>query len=447
VQRRNSPPLARLTKKQIECTRYQVEGGFTHFMSFGGGRSTKTFRNVRLCVARCLAAPNGRHAMVRAAQKHIKASLWLDTFPKVMRMCFPGIVVTLNRQDLYVTFPNGSELWFLGLDDADRTEKILGMEFATIFYNECSQLSFSSVEMVWTRLAQRVVMPKQDPNEPDREMPLLALYDCNPPRTKKHWTYQLFFEKKRPDSGQPLPNPQDFGAFQMNPKDNPHLPEQTKKIYQAMGPAERKRFWEGEFGDAAGGLWSWAMFKALPETLPSMVRVVIGVDPPGGSTSPNVDGRKLAEAGIVVAGLGDDGKAYILRDCSLTGKPEEWGARAVAAYYAYQADAIIGEVNQGGDMVRAVIHAVDTNINFIAVRATRGKAKRAEPVAALYGRGKVLHARGLDVLENQLTELTEDFDVAVAGYSPDRADALVWAVTALMLEKQNGVSTGSVRGT
>lgn len=450
-QRAKAPAaIGRLTPKQIEATAYHVKHGFLHFMTFGGGRSAKTFRNVRICIARALAAENGRHAIVRAAQKHVKASVWLDTFPKVLALCFPGVDVRLNRQDLYATFGNGSELWFLGLDDADRTEKILGMEFATIFFNECSQLSFRSVEMVWTRLAQRVTLPKRDASEPDKYMRLMALYDCNPPKSKKHWTYTLFITKTRPDTGKPLANPDDFGAFQMNPKDNPHLPDQVKAIYQNMGPAERKRFWDGEFGDDAAGLWTWAMFRPFPDKslLPDMVRVVVAVDPPAGPTNPDEPGeKKLAEAGIVVAGRGDDGKMYVFRDCSVDGPPEVWGAAAVRAYHAYQADAIVGEVNQGGDMVRAVIHAVDRHVNFKAVRATRGKAKRAEPVAALYGRKLVLHANGLDVLENQLTELTPTFDVALAGYSPDRADALVWAAHDLMLNKQSGFGSMGVSGT
>lgn len=446
------PGLGTLTPKQAECTRYQVAGNFTHFMTYGGGRSTKTFRAVRLVIARALAAPASRHAIIRQAANHVKASVFLDTFPKVLRLCFPGLKVELNKKDLYAVLPNGSEIWFMGLDDGERTEKILGMEFATLFFNECSQLSWRSVSMIWTRLAQACPLPQAaNDNTPPKLLRLMALYDCNPPKTKKHWTYQLFIEKKDPATQKPLPNPDDFGVFQMNPADNPHLPAETLAIYMSMSGADRKRFFDGLFGDDTGGLWKWADFKPTPtdrSLWPDFVRIVVAVDPPAGKTNATEDeAAKLAEAGIVVIGLGTNGIAYVLADRSMQGTPEQWGAAAVRAYVNFGADAIVGEVNQGGDMVRAVVHAVNSSVNFRPVRATRGKVKRAEPVAALYGRGKVLHYTGLDTLENQMCEFTVDFDVAKAGYSPDRVDALVWGVTDLMLTKTAGSGTMAVTGT
>jgi phage terminase large subunit-like protein len=439
--------VAALTAKQAEATRYQLSGGYLHFLTYGGGRSAKTFRAVRLIVQRALFGAHSRHAIVRKAQKHVKASVWRDTLPKVMRLCFPHLKEKrdywLNRAELIVTFANGAEIYCLGLDDESRAEAILGMEFVTVFANEISQLSYNSVVLLQSRLAQRVAI------DGDREMPLMMLYDCNPPKSKKHWAYRLFVEKLDPVTGKPVPNPEDYGWFQMNPKDNPHLPDATKRMLQNMSPAERKRFWDGEFGEAQDGMWSWAHFKPLPprDQIPDFRRIIVSVDPPAGKERAGVGEVKAAEAGIVVVGLGVDGQGYVLADRSMHGKPEQWGAAAVKAYHDFGADCVLAETNMGGDMVRAIIHGRDASVAFRSVKAWRGKVLRAEPIASLYAQGKVHHAPKLDSLEQQMLEMTADFSVTEAGYSPDRVDALVHGLTELMLSAQNTVSTMGVTGT
>jgi len=123
------------TKKQLQANDL-LAGDATHIMLFGGSRSGKTFWLVRCVALRAIKAPNSRHAIVRFRFNAVKNSVVLDTFPKVMKLCFPDIQYTLNKSDWYVTLENGSEIWFAGLDDKERTEKILGMEFATIYPNE-----------------------------------------------------------------------------------------------------------------------------------------------------------------------------------------------------------------------------------------------------------------------------------------------------------------------
>src|SRR5512139_3474120 len=142
-----------LTPKQEKANEL-LAGDATHVMLFGGSRSGKTFVLVRAVCVRAIKAPNSRHAIVRFRFNAVKNSIVLDTFPKVMRLCFPEIKYTLNKSDWYVTLYNGSEIWFAGLDDKERTEKILGMEFATIYPNECSQIPYGSIETAVTRLAQ-----------------------------------------------------------------------------------------------------------------------------------------------------------------------------------------------------------------------------------------------------------------------------------------------------
>lgn len=178
--------------------------------------------------------------------------------------------------------------------------------------------------------------------------------------------------------------------------------------------------------DVPGALWSRAVIDGLrvKEAL-ELRRIVVAIDPAVTSEEGS------DETGIIVAGVGYDGHGYVLKDLACRASPNDWARRAVEAYYRYEADAIIGEVNNGGDLVETVIRTVDRNVPFKAVRASRGKAVRAEPVAALYEQGRVHHVGTFDVLEDQLCAITPD------GYqgagSPDRADALVWALTELML--------------
>jgi phage terminase large subunit-like protein len=178
--------------------------------------------------------------------------------------------------------------------------------------------------------------------------------------------------------------------------------------------------------DRADALWTRATIEAARVAqAPPLMRVVVGVDPPG-SARPGADA-----CGIVAAGLSESGIIYVLEDASAQGlAPAGWAQKAVALYRRLEADALVAEVNQGGDMVRAVLAQVDAHVPVKCVHATRGKWLRAEPVAAMYAQGRVKHAgRPLAALEDEMC----DFGVAglSTGASPDRLDALVWAVTAL----------------
>ncbi|MEF2073823.1 DNA-packaging protein [Consotaella aegiceratis] len=158
---------------------------------------------------------------------------------------------------------------------------------------------------------------------------------------------------------------------------------------------------------------------------PEMQRIVVAVDPPATST------RRSDACGIVAAGLAADGTAYVLADASRrAAKPQDWARAAVALYERLDADRIVAEVNQGGEMVEAVIRTVAPVVPVKPVRATRGKWLRAEPVAALYEQGRVRHAGSFAALEDELCDFGPDG--LSGGRSPDRLDALVWAVTALM---------------
>lgn len=177
--------------------------------------------------------------------------------------------------------------------------------------------------------------------------------------------------------------------------------------------------------DVPGALWTREMISHLPlSAAPMMQRIVVAVDP---SASSNDNSN---ECGIVVDGLGGDGRGYVIADRSGVMSPREWATKAVAAYHEFQADCIVVEVNQGGDMVAAVIRSVDTNVPVKAVRASRGKYIRAEPISALYARGAVSHLESFEALEDQMCTYTPDFDRQLYG-SPDRLDAHVWGMTEL----------------
>jgi phage terminase large subunit-like protein len=177
--------------------------------------------------------------------------------------------------------------------------------------------------------------------------------------------------------------------------------------------------------DNPDALWSRALIEACRiDEAPALARIVVAVDPPASS------GKRADACGLVAAGITGEGLVVVLADDTVSGAaPAVWAARAIALWRRFEADALVAEVNQGGDMVKAVIREVDPSVPVTAVRATRGKWLRAEPVATLYAQGRVKHAGSFPALEDEMC----NFSPAglSSGRSPDRLDALVWAVTSL----------------
>jgi len=415
-----------LTARQIEAQRVMA-GPASHVLAYGGSRSGKTRLIVRALVIRALKALRSRHAILRFRFNHVKASIGQDTLPAVMAQEFPDVPLRLNREDWIGYLPNGSELWLGGLDDKDRTEKILGLEFASVFLNEVSQIPWGSREMAVTRLAQRVI---EEVDGQKRQQRLRMYYDCNPP-SKAHWSYRLFIEKRDPETKRALPNPEDYAAVQINPGDNSeNLPREYLASLASLTARAQRRFLLGEFGDATPG----ALFaeddidkwRVTDGRVPDMVRVVVAVDPSGSGDEDNADNDAI---GIVVAGLGTDGNGYLLEDATVKAGPATWGRVATDAWERHEGDCVVGEVNYGGEMVRHVIQTARPKTPFRKVTATRGKAVRAEPLSALVEQGKIRHVGMYPDLEEELAGFT------TTGYrgdgSPNRADAWVWAFTEL----------------
>lgn len=192
-------------------------------------------------------------------------------------------------------------------------------------------------------------------------------------------------------------------------------------------------------GDLPGALWSMTTLDTYRKKTAECDRIVVAVDP-AASNNPDSD-----EHGIIVAGReGQEGR--ILEDATMQGSPTEWARRTVSLYRSWQADAVVVEVNQGGDMVKHTLLTIDPHVNVIEVRASRGKHVRAEPIAALYEQGRIAHVGAFPELESQMTQMTIHGFEGVG--SPDRVDALVWALSELfpdMTEKIPDVSRFAIQ--
>lgn len=412
-----------LTPRQ-SALRDLASGSATHVLAYGGSRSGKTFAFCYCVAVRALIAPASRHLIARLHNIDVRQSVMMDTWPKMMRLAFPGLRAHPSRQDQFLTLPNGSEVWFGGLDDPERVDKILGKEYATIYVNEASQVAYDTVATLRTRLAQ--ACHKSD----GRPLNLKAYYDLNP-TGRGHWTHREFIEGVRPENGLPLPKGA-RAAITLNPADNPHLPPAYVAELANLPERQRRRFYEGKYlSEAPGALWPLDRLEACRVAAPpELTRIVIGVDP-SGSDGSGGDGQ-----GIVAAGLGVDGQAYVLEDASCRLPPAGWAARAVALFHKWNADLIVAEANYGGAMVAHTLRAADRNVPVRMVNAARGKHLRAEPVAALYEQGRVRHAGAFPALEEQMG-LTTTSGFQGSG-SPDRLDALVWCLTELMLGQGRG---------
>lgn len=396
---------------------------YTYLLMVGGSRSGKTFIGVRNIILRAIKAPS-RHLILRLRFKHIKDSVWSQTIPKVLKLCFPqlkeGTHYKLNKSDYYLKLiDNGSEIWIGGLDEAERTEKILGTEYSTLYFNESSQLDYGNIEDALTRLAEM------------SGLNLLGLFDCNPP-TRKHWTARMFIDLQHPKTLKPL-SPEKYGYIFMNPDDNrENLPSEYFNILDGLEKKKRDRFLLGKFQqDIEGTLWEQSQIDKTKiysqEEIADFPRMLtaIAVDPTISEDTGTND-----ECGIIVGSKDTrrrdkTGNTIIEHDASGHYTPDQWAKIVTKLYYKYNANHVIAEGNAGGSLVRNIIHKYDSTIPVITVHASKGKFARAEPASVLYEQGKVLHVPTLEALEEEMTS----FVFHEAKFSPGRIDALVWLLS------------------
>lgn len=421
------------TEAQRQAQKLLSWASLLYVLLYGGSRSGKTAIIVRTIIVRALKYPRSRHLMLRLHFSHAKTSLWHDTIPKIMRLCFPELKLgrdyAMNKQDWFIEFANGSQIWLGGLDDKERVEKILGTEYATIYFNECSQLSYSAVKMAFTRLAQVIEGCSKK-----------FYFDCNPPN-KRHWTYSLFVKKVDPDTGRPIAEElvNKYACMRMNPDSNRENlgSDYVDIVLASLGEREQKRFRDGEFvDDAEGALFSYQ--NLIRDRIPRdkfdksvLTNIVIAVDPAVSDT------EKSDAHGLMVVGYNKDTEdLYILEDASTTGSPKKWANIVDSLFYSYDSDMVVGEINNGGDLVEVNLRTVNKTLPYKSVRASKGKAMRAEPVSSMSERGKLHLVGEFPLLEEEMTSWVPDIGMK----SPNRLDAMVWGCTYFIKGKKRAGS-------
>ncbi|MGK2911238.1 MAG: phage terminase large subunit [Sphingobium sp.] len=407
---------------------------------YGGGGSGKSVVISYILAMRGMNAPGSRHGIFRKTATSCRKTLFDLAFREALEMTYPGLLADkhtkINETEMSIELPNGSIFFFAGLDSSNIT-RIMGDKFATIWMNECDEFTYDDVMKLKSRLrdVKQTISGKQ--------LPLKMFFDLNPD-AKDHFTYRVWVDKINPDRNLPLRKPEDYDSFQMNVSaTDTHLGADYLQDQLEGSDAHIQRYVHGYWRDER----EHSMFK--PSTVnanrvqeaPDLKRIVVAIDPAASSH------EKSDETGIIVAGQCFDGHYYILDDFSLKAQPEGWAEAASDAYRKWSADAVIAERNNGGDMVTSTLRLVAPHLPVKTVWASRGKIVRAEPISALYASNKVHHVGEFSDLEQQMYRFHTDFSRSKDG-SPDRLDALVWALSELSgeVEKPNIGRGGKVRG-
>lgn len=413
----NILPFVKHDKQRLACA---IMNANEHALMYGGSRSGKTTIILRNIILRGL-KKSSKHLITRLHFSDCKRAIYHETFPKVAAMCFPGVNFKWNKQDWFVEFTaedgGRSQIWLGGISDEKQSEKVLGNEYSTIFANEVSQIPYESILTLRSRLAE------------NSGLNLRFYYDLNP-CGKSHWTYLEFIKGIIP--GEKTKCTLQTGYIVVNPFDNKeNLPPTYIGNLESMPARQRKRFLEGKYLDELeGALWTETMIaNALTVPAGEPVKTIIAIDP-AVTNNKNSD-----ETGIIAASIDEFGTGIIHEDLSGKFSTGTWAQRAVNAYLKYEANCIVAETNQGGDLVEDAIKAIDRTVKVVQVKASKGKFARAEPVSGFYEdtQLKVRHEKPMPELEEQLTEYVP----LNSKKSPDRLDALVWALTYLMLRKHN----------
>ena len=368
----------------------------------GGRGSAKSHFFSESAVERCVQYPGTRIVCVREVQRSLKESVKRLIEDKIQQFELGSLFGVQNDQ---IIAPGGGVIMFQGMQDhtAESIKSLEGFDIA--YVEEAQTLTARSLEML----------------RPTIRKPGSELWFGWNPRNATDPVDELLRGKTIPP---------DAVVVRTSYKQNPWFPaelEVERQFDYKNNPHRYAHIWEGEYEpQAIGAIWDRATInRNRRDTAPSMKRVLVGVDPP-------ISSNPLSDyAGIIVGGLGDDDHGYVIADYSRQGTPHEWAERAIDAYDLHEADAIVAETNQGGEMVANTIHTIRPGIRVIPVRANRGQRKevRAEPISALYGLDRIHHVGAFPELEQQMCLMTAD------GYqgegSPDRVDAMVYVFASL----------------
>jgi PBSX family phage terminase large subunit len=361
----------------------------------GGRASGKSHFFAEILLKRMIEDPNTKAICIREVQRSLEFSSKQLLADKIIAM---GLGHYFEVQQTRIRSLMGEGIIiFQGMQDhtSDSVKSLEGFDIA--WCEEAQSLSSRSIELL-------------DPTI--RKEGSEIWFSWNP--YKKTDPVEEFFENNNQAS-----------LVHVNYLDNPFCSENIKEMAErakAQNISKYNHVWLGDYmKDIDGALWKDPMIKSAQgsKEIPQMSRIVVAIDP-AVTASQNSD-----ETGIIVAGRADD-KFYILDDLSLRASPDTWARAVVEAYHHWNADRIVAEVNNGGDLVEKVIRTIDRSVPYTPVRASRGKILRAEPIAALYEQGKVSHCGEFRELEDQMTSYTP-----LSKKSPDRLDALVWALTEL----------------
>lgn len=399
--------VARAFKPLLVPSRYKA--------AHGGRGSGKSHTFAENAIQKHIEQPGCRGVCIREVQKDLKESAKLLLEDKIKRFDLGADFRAVQSE---IRTPGDGLIIFRGMNEfnADSIKSLEGFDWAWV--EEGHTLTARSWELL----------------RPTMRKPGSEIWASWNPRHASD-PIDAFFRGPTP--------PENAVIIRANYTDNPWFPpelEEERAYDERIYPARYSHIWEGEYEpQAAGALWDrLTIHQNRRAEAPALTRILVGIDPPVSAEAGS------DECGIIVGGIGEDGRGYILEDASMpAAQPEEWAKKAVACYDYYEADAIVAEVNQGGEMVRAVIQAERKGIPVIQVRATRGKHVRAEPISSLYKLGKVSHVGAYPQLEGQLCLFT------AAGYegegSPDRADAAVWVFTELFPKLTRKTDAGKQR--
>ncbi|SER20151.1 Large terminase phage packaging protein [Faunimonas pinastri] len=385
------------------------DGDWTTWMLLGGRGAGKTragaewIRGMALGLPPFSAAPVGRIALVGETLGDVR-EVMVDGISGLLAIHPPGERPQWSTSRRRLEWPNGSIAQAFSSEDP---ESLRGPQFGAAWCDELAKWRYA--EETWDmlqfglRLGDR---PRQVVTSTPRPIPLLKRLIEDP---------ATVISRAGTDA-----NREHLAAAFL-----------TAVTERYGGTRLGRQELAGEIiNDRPDALWQRDRLEALRvKSAPDLVRVVVGVDPPATS------GERADACGIVAVGIAADGTGYVLADASMQGlSPAGWARRAVDLCHRLDADRIVAEVNQGGDMVEALIRQADESVSVTKVRATRGKWLRAEPVAALYEQGRMRHVGAFPALEDEMC----DFSLGglSSGRSPDRLDALVWATTSLMLGRE-----------
>jgi len=372
----------------------------SRYKAYYGGRGSAKSHSFAVAAEIRAARQQLRILCAREVQRSIKDSVKQLLEDKIEAHGLDHLYTSLRDE---IRGSNGSKFLFAGLQD---------MSIDQI-------KSFEGIDIVWVEEAQTISARSLEVLVPTIRKPGSELWFSWNPRHASDPVDALF---------RGLHVPENSIIRRVNYDENPFFPDELdaeRRFDRTAKPERYGHIWLGDYEPVAiGAIWDRVcLHEGRREVAPELGRILVAVDPAVSSEAGS------DEHGIIVGGLGEDGRGYILDDLSVRGGPRKWAERAIAGFDRYGADAIVIEVNQGGDMVRHTLESVRPGLPIIEVRASRGKHVRAEPIAALYALGRVSHVGTFSALEDQMCRMT------ASGYegegSPDRCDAMVWLLSEL----------------